>query len=497
MNQNAAYLLTTLGTSLVTALVIFMLPERYPRVRTAINLIAAIAKLLLVSLMLWGVFHGQAYSLRVPLALGLELYFHSDSLSMLFAALSSVLWLATTVYAVGYLERGPHCRRFFGFFSLCVTATMGIAFAGDLVTFLVFYELLTLSTYPLVVHSGTSEAMRAGRAYLAYTLGGGLLIFAAVGWVYAALGVLRFTEGGAPEMLALPRAEAVLLFALFMAGLGVKAALVPLHGWLPKAMVAPAPVSALLHAVAVVKAGAFGIVRVIYDLFGVKHADALGVTGPLAIAAAVTILYGSIQALRQNNLKRRLAYSTVSQVSYIVLGAAVVGTGSTIAAVAHLVHQGLMKSTLFFCAGSLSKHLHIYDVGQLKGVGKRMPWTMGAFTAGALGMIGVPPTAGFTTKWYLGVGSAEEGSAWVLAILVLSTVLNAAYFLPLLKSIWFDETPEHAGPTGVRSEGLASLLAPILLMALLSLASGTFAATAFSPLGWAKLIAEREPPASG
>ncbi|NVJ03418.1 monovalent cation/H+ antiporter subunit D family protein, partial [Myxococcus sp. AM009] len=283
------------------------------------------------------------------------------------------------------------------------------------------------------------------------------------------------------------------LFALFIAGLGVKAALVPLHGWLPAAMVAPAPVSALLHAVAVVKAGAFGIVRVVYDVFGVRYAQSLGVTGPLAAVAAFTILYGSVRALSQQNLKRRLAYSTVSQVSYIVLGVAIVGPVSTVAALSHLVHQGLMKITLFFCAGSLGKGLHIHDVKELKGAGRRMPWTMAAFTVGALGMIGVPPVAGFVTKWYLGLGAVSEtGQAWALWVLVGSTVLNATYFLPLLKSAWFDAPDaEHAGPAP-RWEGHPLLLFPLLTTALLSLVVGLLAHSPISPLSWAWLISQRE-----
>lgn len=490
MTTNAALPVTLIAISLATALVIFVLPERYRRSRIAVNVGGALVKVVLVAWMVWGVFHGETYAARLPLSLGLELVLNSGALSMLFAALSVVLWLVTTIYAVGYLEPGHHVRRFFGFFALCVTATIGIAFAGDLFTFLVFYELLTLSTYPLVTHTGTPEAMRGGRVYLAYTASGGLLVFTAVAWLHARIGgPVYFVEGGVLEGVGLPHGEAVAIFALFIAGLGVKAALVPLHAWLPRAMIAPAPVSALLHAVAVVKAGAFGVLRVVYDVFGVRYAEALGVTGPLAILATVTILYGSIQALRAMNLKRRLAYSTVSQVSYIVLGTAVVGTVSTVAAVSHLVHQGLMKITLFFCAGSLAKTLHVYDVRELAGAGHRMPWTMAAFTVGALGMIGVPPTPGFITKWYLVTGAAEEGAYWVVAVLALSTVLTASYFLPLLRAAWFEPAP--AAPVAPR-EGSPLLFWPLAITALLSLAAGLLAQAPFSPLSWAELIAARE-----
>jgi len=267
-----------------------------------------------------------------------------------------------------------------------------------------------------------------------------------------------------------------------------------LHGWLPKAMVAPAPVSALLHAVAVVKAGAFGIIRVVYDVFGIEYSAQLGLTLPLAIVAAMTIIYGSARALYQDDLKRRLAYSTVSQVSYIALGVATVGPIATIGGVVHLVHQGLMKITLFFCAGNLAETLGIHQISEIDGVARRMPWTMAAFTMGALGMIGVPPLAGFVTKWHLGTGALAAGQEWVVLVLVASSLLNAAYFLPILYAAWFKE-PNGAWPDerpGGRLETHWMLLLPPLVTAFLVLGVGLLANAPFSPLEWTRLIAERE-----
>ncbi len=262
--------------------------------------------------------------MRWVIAPNLELLLHADALSMLFVTLSALLWLVTTVYAIGYLEHSPHRSRFFGFFSLCVSATVGLALAGNLVTFVMFYEFLTLATYPLVAHKGSHEARKAARLYLAYTFTGGLLLLVAVVWLKSIAGPLTFVQGGILDSLPAETHSALRwIFLLMIVGLGVKAALVPLHGWLPKAMVAPAPVSALLHAVAVVKAGAFGIVRVVYDVYGVEFAAVLGVLVPLGIVVAFTIVYGSTLALFQDELKKRLAYSTVSQVSYIVLGTAI------------------------------------------------------------------------------------------------------------------------------------------------------------------------------
>ena len=277
----------------------------------------------------------------------------------------------------------------------------------------------------------------------------------------------------------------MIIFALLIAGLGVKAALVPFHGWLPQAMVAPAPVSALLHAVAVVKAGAFGIVRVVYDVFGVEFAAGLGVTKPLAWLAAFTIIYGSLRALFQDDLKRRLAFSTVSQVSYIALGVAIAGPVATIGGVVHLVHQGLMKITLFFCAGNLAETLGIHKISEMHGVGRRMPWTMAAFTVGAFGMIGAPPVAGFISKWYLGLGALEVGQDWVVLVLAGSSLLNAAYFLPILHVAWFREPPdtwpeEH---NFGNKETAWALLLPPLITAAMALGAGLLASLPFSPSG--------------
>lgn len=495
MNWDAWLPLLILASSLLPGLVIFFLPEERVATRTALNLAGAVSKLVLVAVMIWGVFHGHHYEIRLPLLPGLDLVLRADSEAVLFVTLSAVLWLLTTVYAIGYLEDSPHRSRFFGFFSLCVTATVGVALAGNLITFLLFYELLTLATYPLIVHRGTEVARRAGRTYLTYTIAGGALLLIGTVWIYSLAGSLEFTHRGfVAELVDTHRATLIVIFALLIAGLGVKAALVPLHGWLPLAMVAPAPVSALLHAVAVVKVGAFGIVRVVDDVFGVEVAANLGVTGPLAILAAVTILYGSVRAMFQDDLKRRLAFSTVSQISYIILGIAIVGPIATIGGLVHLVHQGVMKITLFFCAGNLAETLGIHKISEMNGVGRRMPWTMVAFTIGALGMIGLPPLAGFISKWYLGLGALDAGQDWVILVLAGSSLLNAAYFLPILHTAWFKVPPDTwpAERSFGRRETSWMLLAPPLVTALLTLAMGILASAPFSPLQWARFITTQE-----
>jgi multicomponent Na+:H+ antiporter subunit D len=286
------------------------------------------------------------------------------------------------------------------------------------------------------------------------------------------------------------------IFLLLIAGVGVKAAIVPLHGWLPEAMVAPAPVSALLHAVAVVKAGAFGIVRIVYEVYGIEFAQSLDLLTPLAVAAAVTILWGSFHALFQDDLKKRLAFSTVSQVSYIALGVALFGPAGTIGGLVHLVHQGIMKITLFFCAGNFAETLGIHKVSEMDGAGRRMPLTMLAFSIGALGMMGAPLTAGAISKAWLREGADAAGMGWAIWVLWCSSLLNAAYFLPIIWRAWFKAQPtawphEHIVARGPVETAWLLLLPPLFTAAAV-LVAGIFADMPWSPLAWARLIAERE-----
>lgn len=495
MSFDNTLLLLILLSSLLPGLMIFALHEESHATRTFLNLSGAVLKLLFVALMIWWVYQEQRLiETRWALAPGLELVLHADELSVLFVSLSTLLWLVTTVYAIGYLENSPHRSRFFGFFSLCVTATVGLALAGNLFTFVLFFELLTLSTYPLVAHKGTPEAVRGAKIYLAYTLFGGIFLLIGAVWLQSLAGPIEFKQGGVLSTISnLDETTLRWIFLLLIIGVGVKAALVPLHGWLPQAMVAPAPVSALLHAVAVVKAGAFGIVRIVYDVYGIEFADSLHLLEPLAAIAAFTIIYGSVKALSQDHLKKRLAYSTVSQVSYIALGAAIVGSLATVGGIVHLVHQGLMKITLFFAAGNFAERLSIHKVSELNGIGWQMPWTSAAFSIGALGMIGIPPVAGFVSKWFLGLGAVEAGAAhWVIPVLIGSSLLNAAYFLPILYRLWIAKPSiQRSQPVeNIKTHGLT--LWPPILTAFLALCAGIFATAAFSPLEWSQLIAERE-----
>ena len=494
METNSLLLILILISSLIPGILILLLDEAQAFLRNFLNLFGAIAKVALVGWVFVGYMQGETYAFIYGLAPDLTFALKVDKMGLLFAALSSVLWLITTLYAIGYLKGGKHQRRFFAFFSLCVTSSTGIALSGNVVTFFVFYEFLTLSTYPLVVHRGDDKAVEAGRTYLWYTIGGGTVLFLGVVALFVLAGPIYF---GQTEIIAGLVSEntlqLTLIFFLMLSGLAVKAAIFPLHGWLPISMVAPAPVSALLHAVAVVKAGAFGIARLVYDVYGIPTSEELNLLTPLAIFAGFTIIYGSVKAFYQDDFKKRLAYSTISQLSYIALGVAITGVLSTTGAIVHLVHQGIMKITMFFAAGNVAETYGFYRISQLNGIGRKMPLTMGAFTIAAFGMIGLPPIAGFVSKWYLGLGAVEAGSYWVVLILLASSALNAAYFLPIVYRAWFCEPdqkevlPKYTGPF----EAKALLLIPVVLTGLFSLAAGLFAGSNYSPLAIAREIAEK------
>lgn len=488
--MSATLPLLILATSLIPACVTFFISQESYRLRNGLSLGGATLKLGMVVFMMSEVASGTIYETRFSFAPGLFLLLRVDALALLFVSLSAVLWFLTTVYAFAYLGTKAELSRFFGFFSLCVAATTGIALSGSLITFFIFYELLTLSTWPLIVHKQDEKSIAAGRSYLSYALPASVALLVAIVWLESATGPITFAE--AANLRVLDDTSLRLIFALFILGLGVKAAIIPLHGWLPKAMAAPAPVSALLHAVAVVKAGVFGVMRVVFDVFGIELTQELKLSLPLAVLASATILWGSFRALQQDEIKKRLAYSTVSQVSYILLGIALAGPYAVIGGLVHLVHQGLMKITLFFCAGIFDERAGVKRVDGLNGIGALMPWTSVCFSLGAMGMIGLPPLAGFVTKFYLGVGAVQAGAPWVLAVIAGSTLLNAAYFLPLLYRIWFLQADLALNDGITPTEHPLSLLGPPVFTAFASVAVGLLAGSAISPLGWATLIAERE-----
>lgn len=451
--------------------------------RRFFSLSAALLKLSIVMSMLPGALKGVVYTFDlVQFTPGVGLAFRADALGMFFSVVSSTLWLLTTIYAIGYMEREPNRRRFFGFFALCVSTTVGVAFAENLLTMFLFYETLTICTYPLVIHEETPEAMKAGRKYLAYTLTGGAFVLLGSVWTYQLAGTMTLSQ---PGILSLESGRTTLtaLFACLIAGFGVKAAIMPLHGWLPSAMVAPTPVSALLHAVAVVKVGAFGILRVIYNVFGVALLRELGVCNWLSALAAFTILAASVIAIFQDNFKRRLAYSTVSQLSYIVLGASMLTPLAATAAIVHIANQAFAKITMFFVAGAIQRTTGKTTIHEFAGIGYRMPYTMGAFTVAALSFVGVPLFAGFVTKWYLSLGALQAGAWWYVVVMLVSSLLNAAYWLPVVYIAFF-KAP--AGSQVEMHEAHWTLLLPTLTCAAYVIFLGSTASVPGMPLSLAQ-----------
>ncbi len=456
--------------------VLIALADRKPNLREAVTLVtSALMFLAVVSLVPEVMAGGRPEATLIEMLPGLPIRFEVEPLGMMFGLLASGLWIVTSVYSIGYMRANQeaHQTRYYVCFALALASTMGVAFAGNMMTLFVFYEALTLSTYPLVAHRGTEEAKRGGRTYL------GLLLFTSIGlqllailWTWQAAGTLDFTVGG---ILAGKVSEPVVgvLLLLYMYGIG-KAALMPLHRWLPAAMVAPTPVSALLHAVAVVKAGVFTVMKVVVYVFGI---DLLAATGHglwLTYIAAATLLLASLVALTQDNLKARLAYSTISQLAYVVLGAALANPWGVIGGSMHIAMHAMGKITLFFCAGAIYTATHKTEVSQMTGLGRTMPFTFGAFLIGALSIIGLPPLGGAWGKWYLMLSAAEGEQLIMIAVLMISSLLNVAYLIPIVARGFFLPSPEPqpapagaaAAPRGGIQEAPMFCVVPLCLTAL-------------------------------
>ena len=454
---------------LAGALAIALAGRVSPNLRETVTLVTAAALIWVVWGLLPTLMAGGRPAVEISQVMpGLTIAFKVEPLGMLFAALASGLWIINSVYSIGYMRgnKEQNQTRFFTCFALALSATMGVAFAGNLFTLFLFYELLTLSTYPLVAHKGDPATVRSARVYLGILLSTSIGLFLpAIIWTYTVAGTGDFTPDG---ILAgkLDDPAIGLLLGLFVFGIG-KAAVMPVHRWLPAAMVAPTPVSALLHAVAVVKAGVFAITKIIVYVFGIDFLFAAPSSGWLLYMAAFTIIAASLIALRQTNIKRLLAYSTSAQLSYVVMAAAILKPLAEVGAAIHIVAHAFGKITLFFAAGAIYVASKKTEVYQLRGIGRRMPWTMAAFSIGALSMIGVPPTAGFVSKWYILAGAFEADNLVAIFTIIASTALNAAYFLPILYLAWFER--EESGAPEHGEAPLAAVLA-LCVTALLTLA---------------------------
>jgi multicomponent Na+:H+ antiporter subunit D len=413
---------------------------KYPNLREAIALLAA-AFLAYNIVNLWSYADAtQIYVIHHVFG-KLQIAFHIEPLGLLFASIASFLWFITTIYAAGYMRGNEEHKqtRFFASFALAIFCAIGMAFAANLFTFFIFYEAMTLGTYALVVHHENEESRKSGRVYLGVLFFSSLLFqLPAIIWVYSLDGG-NFTIGGVLENEDFTPMTALILLLLFAYGMG-KAALMPMHKWLPAAMVAPTPVSAMLHAVAVVKAGVFGVTKIAIYIFGIDFLTHFSShTGILTYLAGFSIIIASLIAMRQDNLKKRLAYSTISQLSYVTMAVSLFHPIAMLGAMLHILAHALGKVTLFFAAGSIYTASHKKYVSELDGIGRRMPITMIAFSIGALSMIGLPPMAGFVSKWYMISGALTTQHYFVLLVIITSTILNSLYFLPIIYRAFFKE----------------------------------------------------------
>lgn len=437
METNTAILATMLIPAAATLTNILF--RNQPNLRDGLTLAAAVATFLSVLTILVNEGNGTTEPLVLFSVMpGLDLAFNVEPLGLLFAIVASGLWIVTHIYGIGYMRGNSeeHHARFFACFSFAIASVMGIAFASNMFTLFLFYELLTLSTYPLVAHKGTPEAIRGARTYLGILIGTSIgLQLVAVIWTWTIAGTLDFTKGGILEGHIAGPMVAVLL-GLYAFGIG-KAALMPFHRWLPAAMVAPTPVSALLHAVAVVKAGVFTMLKVGIYIFGIDFLAETGASVWLMWLAAFSVIAASIIALTKDNLKARLAYSTISQLSYITLGMALATSMGALGGGLHIAMHAMGKITLFMCAGSIYVATHKTDISQMKGLGRIMPITFGAFLIGALSIIGLPPMGGSWSKWLLIVGAADTGQWVMIVVLMVSSLLNVAYLLPVVARGFF------------------------------------------------------------
>lgn len=452
--MTAAVFLPLVGAMIISSL------GATPNLREAVTLMTGGALLAIVITLLGPAAAGEEPQVDLVMALpNLPIGFKLEPLGMLFSLVASGLWIVTSFYSIGYM-RGhgeKNQTRFYTCFAIAIAAAQGIAFARNVFTLFIFYEVLTFSTFPLVTHNGDAAAKRAGRIYLGILLSTSVafLLLATI-WTWQIAGTLEFTPGGILGGKVEGPMVGILL-GLYAFGSG-KAALMPFHRWLPAAMVAPTPVSALLHAVAVVKAGVFSITKIVVYIFGLELLQKSGMNLWLCYVAAFTLLAGSLIAITKDNLKERLAYSTISQLSYIVLGAALANSWGVLGAGMHVAMHAVGKITLFLCAGAIYVATHKTLVSQLDGLGRRMPFTMGAFGVGAICVIGLPPMGGSWSKWFLALGAAEAGQVWLIAALMISTLLNIAYLMPIAARAFFvptatgadDHYAEETGESGIR-----------------------------------------------
>ncbi len=465
MDTSTALYMTMLTPTL--AMVGNMVLAKRENLRDGITFLCAVLTFVFVLVILSNIGSGTTEQYKLfNVVSGISIAFQVEPLGLLFAIIGSGLWIITHVYGIGYMRANheEHHARFFACFSIAIAAVMGIAFAANMFTLFVFYEILTLSTYPLVAHKGTPEAIKGARTYLSILMGTSIaFLLTGVIWTFSLAGTLDFTKGGILEGHIAP-AMVPLLLGLYAFGIG-KAALMPFHRWLPAAMVAPTPVSALLHAVAVVKAGVFTMLKVGIYIFGIDFLANTGASEWLMWLAAYTIIAASVVAMTKDNLKARLAYSTISQLAYITLGMALATSMGALGGAMQIAMHAMGKVTLFMCAGAIYTTYHKTEISQMQGLGRIMPITFGAFLIGALSIIGLPPLGGSWSKFLLIMGAIDSGHLIIVGVLMVSSLLNIAYLLPIVGRGFFRPATDSSLPKTFAEAPLLVWLPPAITAA--------------------------------
>jgi multicomponent Na+:H+ antiporter subunit D len=455
-----------------------MLKGKDENIREGISCVASLILFALVLSLIPDIKHNRTLVFHMfTLLPGVSITLRADAMSMIFAIVASSLWTIAVFYSMGYM-RGlkEHAQtRFNACFALAIFGAIGVAFSDNLFTLYLFYEIVSVCTYPLVAHHQDEEGYHGARKYIVYlTTTAKAFLLPAMILIYVLTGTLDFATDISTGIFPADANKALVIMLYIFCLFGfAKNGVMPFHHWLPGAMVAPTPVSALLHAVAVVKVGVFCTTRVMLYVFGVDTMSALNLGIPTAYFVGFTVLMASILALSKDNLKARLAYSTVSQLSYIIMGVALLTPAGIQGGLIHIVNHGFSKITLFFCAGAIYVAAHKKNISEMEGLGKIMPFTFGAFAIASLSMIGAPPVAGFVTKWNLLVGSIQAHQIGILLILIASTILNVAYFAPVTFKAFFGKRPEGEPYTGIKEAPL-SMLIPILIACTVSVIIGIF-----------------------
>ncbi|MBU2590907.1 MAG: proton-conducting transporter membrane subunit [Nitrospinota bacterium] len=481
-------LVATIFLTFAVAVGVALIGEKSDKIRNALLMFICIFDFAVLISKSKAILSGQLAPYVLANISDFKIAFQADALSLLMGVMITFLWILTTLYAIGYMSSEHGQTRFFTFLTICLGATLGVIFARDLITFYIFFEILTLAVYPLIIHEGTADAMRAGSRYLVFLLTGGVLVLAGVVLTYSLTGGnVDFTIGGIPQLAACEPGVLYALFACFVVGFGVKAALVPLHLWLPRAMVAPTPVSAVLHAVAVVNVGLYGFIRTVYHVFGPSLFGQMRMDTILAVPAAITIIYAAAVALSAKEIKKMLAYSTVNQLSYVILGVSSLHPIALLGALLHMLYHSIMKIGLFYSAGIIKKETGKSNIKDMAGMGNGvLPITLAAFTVGALGIIGLPPVAGYLSKWYLIKGFLHIGHPWIASVFIISSVMEIGYFVPPILAAY---TGGRKGGEGAdiqvhRREGKfeapLSMLIPLVIVAILAIAFGFFGSLPFT-----------------